>query len=68
MIATAFSADSLSQTLARGLFALFYGTALAASGCAIIAGAYLVKSALGINLMPGPSPLHDLLFPLISGQ
>lgn len=23
---------------------------------------YLVKSALGIDLMPGPSPLHDLLY------
>ena len=28
---------------------------------------YLVKSALGINLMPGPSPLHDLFFPLVRG-
>ena len=25
-------------------------------------GLYLAKAALGINLMPGPSPLHDLLF------
>lgn len=23
---------------------------------------YLIKSALGIDLMPGPSPLHDLLY------
>jgi len=23
---------------------------------------YLAKSALGIDLMPGPSPLHDLLY------
>lgn len=30
-----------------------------------IAGAYLAKSALGIDLMPGPSPLHDLLYHLI---
>lgn len=28
----------------------------------VVCGAYLVKSALGINLMPGPSPLHDLLY------
>ena len=27
-----------------------------------IAVAYLVKSALGINLMAGPSPLHNLLY------
>jgi hypothetical protein len=23
---------------------------------------YMVKSALGIDLLPGPSPLHDYLF------
>ena len=28
---------------------------------------YLVKSALGINLMPGPSPLHNWLYPLVRG-
>ncbi|MGL4395142.1 MAG: hypothetical protein ACRCS9_01255 [Hyphomicrobium sp.] len=28
----------------------------------IVAGLYLAKSALGINLMTGPSPLHDLLY------
>ncbi len=28
----------------------------------VCAGLYLVKSALGINLLPGPSPMHDLLF------
>ena len=27
-----------------------------------IAALYLVKSALGINLLPGPSPLHALLY------
>jgi hypothetical protein len=27
-----------------------------------VAGLYLVKSALGINLMDGPSPLHDVLY------
>ena len=27
-----------------------------------IAALYLTKSALGINLMSGPSPLHDLLY------
>jgi len=26
---------------------------------------YLVKSAVGIDLLPGPSPLHDLLYPLL---
>lgn len=32
----------------------------------VIAGIYLVKSALGINLMNGPSPLHDLLYQLVA--
>lgn len=32
----------------------------------VIAGLYLVKSAAGINLMNGPSPLHDLLFWIIA--
>lgn len=27
-----------------------------------VAGLYLIKSAAGINLMAGPSPLHDLLY------
>ncbi|MBL8884887.1 MAG: hypothetical protein JNL45_17735 [Hyphomicrobium sp.] len=27
-----------------------------------IAALYLTKAALGINVMPGPSPLHDLLY------
>lgn len=30
-----------------------------------IVAAYLVKSALGINLLAGPSPLHDLLYHLV---
>ena len=27
-----------------------------------VVAVYLVKSALGINLLPGPSPLHDLFY------
>lgn len=30
-----------------------------------VAALYLVKSALGIDLTPGPSLLHDLLYPLL---
>ncbi len=26
---------------------------------------YFVKSALGMNLLPGPSPLHDLFYRLL---
>jgi hypothetical protein len=44
---------SLTRTLGSGLIGLSGLTAL-------IIGLYLAKSALGINLMPGPSPLHGL--------
>lgn len=45
------------------------GPALSVIGLAMVlpptvAVLYLAKSALGINLMPGPSPLHDLLYHL----
>jgi hypothetical protein len=32
----------------------------------VVAALYLAKSALGINLMDGPSPLHDLLYHLVA--
>ena len=41
-------------------FLLAVATSAVAAIC--IAALYLTKSALGINLMPGPSPLHDLLY------
>jgi hypothetical protein len=47
-------------TLTRGLL-------VTTAACVVIALAYLAKSALGIDLFPGPSPLHDLLYPLIRG-
>jgi hypothetical protein len=31
----------------------------------VAAGLYLVKSALGINLLPWKSPFHDLLYEII---
>ncbi len=37
-----------------------------AASLPLIAGMYLVKSAAGINLMPGASPLHDLLFWIVA--
>ena len=45
---------------------LLSSAALIATSVVIVA-LYIVKSALGINLMPGPSPLHDLLYPLVRG-
>ncbi len=44
--------------------ALRLATALAALVTAV-ALAYLVKSALRIDILPGPSPLHDILYPII---
>ena len=43
------------------LSALLIVASLSAAG----AGLYLVKSALGINILPGHSPLHDLLYHLV---
>lgn len=62
MLATAYrnallGNDALSWFQA---FALALVSAWAATLAAI--ALYLTKSALGINLMPGPSPFHDLLF------
>ena len=31
----------------------------------LVASLYVLKSAAGINLLPGHSPLHDLLYPLV---
>jgi hypothetical protein len=45
--------------------ALLQGVLLGAAGVAALVALYLLKSALGINLMAGPSPLHDVLYPLV---
>lgn len=39
-----------------------YWTVLALLGVHVLAGLYLVKSALGIDLFDGPSSLHPLFF------
>jgi hypothetical protein len=51
--------------LAWGLRRIGEALAMAAGLLLAVAIGYLVKSALGIDLMPGPSPLHDLLYPLL---
>ncbi len=45
--------------------AICLSTMAVLSSLPLIAGLYLLKSAAGINLMPGPSPLHDLLYHFI---
>ena len=48
------------------LSVLVWWFASSALGALAICSLYLIKSALGIDLLPGPSPLHDLLYPLIA--
>ena len=42
--------------------AVLMSVAALAAAAPVFAGLYLAKSALGLNLMAGPSPLHDLLY------
>jgi hypothetical protein len=42
-----------------------WAAAWASTTLCAVSALYLVKSALGVDLLPGPSPLHDLLYPLI---
>ncbi len=45
--------------------AFLLAVAMSAAATVGIVALYLTKSALGINLMPGPSALHDLLYWLL---
>ncbi|MBK9080062.1 MAG: hypothetical protein WBP38_05300 [Hyphomicrobium sp.] len=42
--------------------AFLVSSAVFVAALPVTAGLYLVKSAMGINLMAGPSPLHNLLY------
>lgn len=44
--------------------AIMLSTAALFAVVPLTVGVYLVKSAIGINLMAGPSPLHDLFYHL----
>ncbi len=46
--------------------AFVLSSAATAASLPLIAGLYLIKSAAGINLMSGPSPLHDLLYWIVA--
>lgn len=50
---------SAVMAFARAVLSVIVASALLMSAAA---GLYLVKSALGINLLPWHSPLHDLLY------
>ena len=66
MISTAARANTFADLVLKGVLSVLYGTAFAAAAVSCLAAIYLMKSALGIDLMPGPSPLHAWLYPLIS--
>ncbi|MCB1519628.1 MAG: hypothetical protein KDJ37_03525 [Hyphomicrobiaceae bacterium] len=57
--------DDAGQTVVRAFPAPAIAFLAVAMSPPIIAALYLAKSALGINLMPGHSPLHDLLYHLV---
>lgn len=46
--------------------AFLLSTLIAVTSVPVVAGLYLVKSAAGINLMTGHSPLHDLLYHFVA--
>lgn len=59
--ASALTGSAVIASTRALLTALLTVASLAAAGSAL----YLVKSALGINVLPWPSPLHDLLYHLV---
>lgn len=62
MIATAYRNALMADNALAWSDAFIVATTAALASALALPALYLVKSALGINLMPGPSPLHDLLF------
>ena len=58
----AFDIRDLQQDAGEVLASACYAVTVTLGVAVLISAAYLAKSALGINLLPGPSPLHDLLF------
>ncbi|MFM9941820.1 MAG: hypothetical protein ACKVP7_20235 [Hyphomicrobiaceae bacterium] len=57
--------QALLSSLTRAFWVTLRLTTLTTLGLATLSALYLIKSALGIDILPGPSPLHDLLFPLL---
>lgn len=60
-IAKAITADS-GMTWLEAFAVSFFALSLAVPA---IAALYLAKSALGIDVLPGHSPLHDLLYQMV---
>jgi hypothetical protein len=66
MLATAFQKAIAPANNMSWAEAFLFSSAALVAALPVTAGLYLIKSALGINLMDGPSPLHDLLYQLVS--
>lgn len=52
----------LQEDAGEVLASACYAATVTLGVAVLVSAAYLAKSALGINLLPGPSPLHDILF------
>lgn len=62
MIATAYRNALIADAPLKWLDTIIVATTASLAATVALAALYVVKSALGINLMPGQSPLHDLLY------
>jgi len=62
MIANAYRNALIANAPLAWLDTFIVATTASLGSAVALAGLYVVKSALGINLMPGQSPLHDLLY------
>jgi hypothetical protein len=62
MIATAYRNAMIADAPLKWLDTFIVATTASLGSAAALVSLYVAKSALGINLMPGPSPLHDLLY------
>ena len=62
MIATAYRNALIADARLTWADAFIVASTSSFAAVAALPAVYLVKSALGINLMPGASPLHDVFF------
>ena len=55
--------DEMVCVIARSpSYVAAYTLLASTSGCVLLSALYLMKTACGIDLMTGPSPLHQLFF------
>ncbi|MFV0298539.1 MAG: hypothetical protein ACK5JT_20755 [Hyphomicrobiaceae bacterium] len=60
--------DCVRQRVRGLLRALALGVCGTVLLAALVIGGYLIKSAAGINLFPGHSPLHTYFYPLVANS